>query len=914
MRYYWCLLPVLALGPQAWGGSAPRTVYRIETVAGSNLIGDNGPATAAQISSIQGIALDRFGNLYLSDTDNHRVRRVSTSGVITTVAGTGTAGFSGDGGPATAAQLNLPYSVAVDSNGSLFIADLGNQRVRRVAPDGTIATVAGDGRKAASPDGIPASQASLLSPRNLAVDDAGTLYFSEFEGHRVRKVGSDGRISTAAGTGQSGFRGDGTAAAGALLSYPAGLAVDRSGSLYIADSGNNRIRKVYAGGTIGTVLGGSSATALSGPIAVAVDLAGALYVADSSFVVRTYTASARWMDFAGNGAPGFGGDGGPATRAMLAAARDLFPGAAGGLYIADGARVRFVDSTGVIHTFAGDGYVSSVGDGHAATSAILHQPAGVAIDSAGNLFIADPGTERVRQVLPGGNITTFAGTGTAGLGSEGASASASPLNSPMGVAVDPSGNVTIADTYNHRICQVSADRRVRTVAGTGSSGSGADGAPPLATALRGPRAVCLDRAANLYIVDTSNHRVLRLPPGGVVQTVAGNGSPGAAGDGGPAPLAQLNQPSGCALDSYGNLYIADTVNNRVRKVGPSGVISTVAGGQSGIGDEGPAVAAGLNAPAAVAVDDSGDIYISDSGNHRIRQVTPDGVIHTIAGTGLPGFSGDNGPALSALIDTPGGLFLDGAGALYFADSHNNRIRRLVPDAVVPPDPIVLPPPLAAVNALSLQPGPVAPGEIVSVFGAGLGPEAGVPGTLDASGLLANLVAGVEARFDGVPAPLFYVQAGQVNAQVPYTVAGAASTHLEMRYQGAVTGSLDLPVAAAAPALLPVVTNQDGSQNSDSAAAPPGTVLTLYATGEGLSDGANIAGKPAVAPLTHPALPVTVTIGGLPAETLFAGSAPGMVGLMQINVRTPGGFLAAGKANLSLTVGGAAAPAVAVWLK
>src|SRR2546427_11279326 len=173
MRYS-CLLALLAACPQARGAAAPRIFYRVETVAGSSLIGDLGPATAAQISNIQGIALDRFGNLYLSDTDNHRVRKVSTAGVITTVAGTGAAGFSGDGGPASAAQLNFPYGLAVDYNGYLYIADLGNQRVRRVAPDGGIATIAGDGRKASSPDGGPAAQASLLSPRNLAVDDAGT--------------------------------------------------------------------------------------------------------------------------------------------------------------------------------------------------------------------------------------------------------------------------------------------------------------------------------------------------------------------------------------------------------------------------------------------------------------------------------------------------------------------------------------------------------------------------------------------------------------------------------------------------------------------------------------------------------------------------------------------------------------------
>jgi uncharacterized protein (TIGR03437 family) len=920
MKYYVCLRTLVGLllaCPQAWGASVPR-IYRIETVAGSGLNGDQGSATAAQISNVQGIAMDRFGNLYLSDTDNHRVRRVSPSGIITTVAGTGVAGFSGDGGTATAAQLNLPYGLAIDYNGNLYIADLGNQRVRRVGPDGTIATVAGDGRRASSPDGGAAAQASLLSPRNLAVDDAGTLYISEFEGHRVRRVATDGKISTAAGTGQAGYRGDGSAATGALVSYPAGLAVDRSGALYIADSGNNRIRKIYPSGTIGTVLGGSPSTALSAPIAVAVDAAGTIYTADASFVVRSFTLAGKWQDFAGIGAPAFNGDGGLATKASLTAVHDLLASPYNtSVYIADGVRVRWVDLAGVIRTCAGDGYVHSVGDGLQATLANLNQPSAVALDLAGNLFIADTGTQRVRQVVKKGTISTAAGTGVAGIGAEGAIASIAPLNFPMGVAVDPSGNLLIADSYNHRIRQVTPDGRIRTVAGTGVSGYGADGSPPLTVALRGPRGVCTDRGGTLYVVDTSNHRVLRIPVGGVVQTVAGNGSPGDGGDGGQASLAQLNQPAACHVDSFGNLYIADTLSHRIRKVSASGVMSTVGGtGAAGFsGDEGAAIAAQLSGPLGIAADDAGNLYIADSGNHRVRLVTPDGIIHTIAGVGIPGFSGDGGAALTAQINLPAGLVLDGSGALYVTDSGNQRIRRLVLDTAIAPDPITLPPAaLSVVNALSLQTGTVAPGEIVSIFGDGLGPESGVPGGIDATGLLANLVAGVEVRFDGVPAPLFYVQNQQINAQAPYTIAGAASTHVEVRVRGKSAGTIDLPVAAASPALLPVITNQDGSPNGDTAPAPPGSVLTLYATGEGVTDGANIAGQPAGVPLARPLLPVTVTIAGIPVDVLFAGSAPGMVGMLQINARVPSGFLAPGKTDLALTVGGTAATAIAVWLK
>jgi uncharacterized protein (TIGR03437 family) len=419
----------------------------------------------------------------------------------------------------------------------------------------------------------------------------------------------------------------------------------------------------------------------------------------------------------------------------------------------------------------------------------------------------------------------------------------------------------------------------------------------------------------LFVVDTFNHRVLQAAPLPLVATTAGNGSRGNAGDGGPARLAQLNQPSACALDSAGNLFIADTLNHRIRKVDSAGTISTVAGtGAAGFsGDEGPATAAGISAPLGVVVDDNGDIFIADTGNNRIRQVTADGLIHTIAGQNAAGFAGDGGPAASAEIDAPGGLYLDGAGDLYFADTGNNRVRRLVP-ASAAPSPLVALTPLSAVSAASLLPGPVAPGELIVVFGAGLGPESGVAGVLDSSGVLANLLSGAEVRFDGVPAPVFYAQFGQMNVQVPYTVAGNAVTHVQALYQGIVSGSLDLVVVAAAPALFPVVVNQDGSPNSALDPTALGSILTFYATGEGLTNGPNVSGQAAAVPYPSPILPVTLTVAGFPAQILYAGSAPGAVGLLQVNARVPAGFIPTGPVAAELAVGSAVAPDLTIWLK
>ena len=255
--------------------------------------------------------------------------------------------------------------------------------------------------------------------------------------------------------------------------------------------------------------------------------------------------------------------------------------------------------------------------------------------------------------------------------------------------------------------------------------------------------------------------------------------------------------------------------------------------------------------------------------------------------------GDGGPAIGALLNGPQGLFLDGAGDLYFADTGNNRIRRLVPDPVAPA-PVIQSTAITVVNAISLREGAVAPGEIAAIFGAGLGPDTPVTGVLDADGVLPGTLGGVEVRFDGTLAPIFYAQSGQVNVQVPYTVAGSETVSVEVRYQEKLVGAASVPVAPSAPAMLALATNPDGSPNAESAPAPRSTWMTFYATGEGLTDGPNVAGKPAQAPYPHPLLPISLTIAGVNAEILYAGSAPDMIGVLQINARIPGGFVAPAK--------------------
>jgi uncharacterized protein (TIGR03437 family) len=898
------------IGPTA--GVAQPGPYRIQTVAGSSNIGDGGPAISAQITNIQGIASDAAGNFYLADTDNARVRKVAANGTITTLAGTGVAGFSGDGGPATSAQLNLPYGVAVDASGAVYVADLGNNRVRKIAPSGNISTFAGNGAMSSAGDGGPATAASLNTPRNLAIDSSGNLYIAEFDGQRIRKVGADGTIATIAGTGTAGFGGDNGAPTQAQLSYPAGLAFDSGGALYIADSGNNRVRRILSG-LIATVAGTASSP-LNTPVAVALGANSTLYVTDFNPVVHVLNSGGSWGLYAGTGSNGFSGDGGPAGLAQLAQPHDLTVDTGGNLYIADGVRVRKVNSTGTIKTVAGDGYLNAVGDFGSATNAVLYQPSAVSQDAAGNIYIADTGTQRVRQVSPGGIITTVAGNGTASSSGDKISSTTATLNFPMGVAVDANGNLIISDTQNQRVREVTAGI-IQTVAGTGVAGLGTADQLASQTQLNNPRNTCMASNGTMFVADTGNHRVLTISKAALISVALGTGTPGYNGDGGQAFLAQVNLPSACAVDASGNLYVADSGNNRIRKVTPAGIVGTAVGtGTPGsAGDEGLANAAMLNGPRGVALDGNGNLFIGDTGNNRIREVTPDGVIHTIAGQGPAGFAGDGGPATAARLNAPAGILLDGSGNLYVADFGNNRVRVLVPDSSAAQ--VTLPGGLTVVNAASQVAGSVAPGEIVSIQGVNLGPSTGVSGLFDQSGNLPPVLGQVVVQFDGVAAPLTYVQASQIYVQVPYTVSGNLSTQVQLYYQGQAEAAVGVPVTTAAPGLYAGVVNQDGSFNSQLQPAARGSNITMFGTGQGLTNPASVTGQAAKSPAAPPVLPVGMKINGVQATIVSAANALGQAGILQVVATIPSATIVpAGSVQAVLAVGTASAPPITIWLK
>ena len=337
-----------------------------------------------------------------------------------------------------------------------------------------------------------------------------------------------------------------------------------------------------------------------------------------------------------------------------------------------------VSGSDTITTVAGVGTAGSAGDGGQATSAQLSTPDGVAVDGQGNVYIADVGNSRVRKVTPGGIISTVAGTGTAGFSGDGGQATSAQLKIPIAVAVDGQGNVYIADIGNQRIRKVTTDGIISTLAGTGTAGFSGDGGQATSAQLNGPEGVAVDAQGNVYISDASNFRVRKVTAGGIISTFAGTGTAGFSGDGGQATSAQISAPLFLAVDSAGNVYIPDLVNQRVRKVTAGGVISTVAGtGTAGFsGDGGQAISAQLHSPVGVGVDPAGNLYIADIGNERVRKVTAGGVISTVAGTGTAGFSGDGGQAISAQINSPVGVAVDGQGSVYFADAGNLRVRKI----------------------------------------------------------------------------------------------------------------------------------------------------------------------------------------------------------------------------------------------
>ena len=625
----------------------------IDTIAGtgnSGYTGDNGPAVEARLDKPQGVFVDSSENIYIADTENHVIRKVdATTREITTVAGNGSHGYSGDNGPATQAQLDKPSAVFVDALENIYIADTENHVIRKVDGEtGIITTVAGNGSGGYSGDTFQATLASLKKPLGVFVDSSNNIYIADTENHVIRKVdGGTNIITTVAGDGDHGYLGDDGPATSAKLDKPSGVVVDSLGNIYIADTENHRIRMVY-------------------------DDAGTMTI----------------TTVAGNGSGDYSGDGDQAILASLKKPKTVWLDEIGNLLIADteNSRIRKVSvTTKDITTAAGNGSEGYSGDYGLAIDASLKKPQGVCAyesPAPAYLFIADPSNYRIRKVdLKEGFLTSAAGTIWSGYNGDNILAAMARLNYPFGVHLDASGNLYIADTYNHRIRKVNAKTGIiTTVAGTGSKGFSGDGGPATSARLRYPFSVYVDSAGNIYIVDTYNYRIRKVDAQTqIITTVVGDGSAKFQGDGGLAIDASIMKSYDVAVDKEGNLYIADSHSHCIRKVdATTGIIDTVVGqgtNAGSSGDGGLATEALLNTPTGVYVDASGNIYVTDTKNDVVRKVdATTKIINTVAGNGTPGFSGDGGLATQAQLDYPEGVWVDSSGNMFIVDTDNCRVR------------------------------------------------------------------------------------------------------------------------------------------------------------------------------------------------------------------------------------------------
>jgi sugar lactone lactonase YvrE len=752
----------------------------VTTLAGSlsNTSGStDGTGTNASFNIPTGVAVDSAGNVYVADFGNHRIRKITPTGVVSTLAGSSQGSTDGTG---TNASFNYPHGVAVDSVGNVYVADQVNNRIRRITPEGVVTTLAGSlSNTSGSTDGT-GTNASFSAPRGVAVDSVGNVYVADIGNHRIRRITSTGVVTTLAGSlSNSNGSIDGTGT-NSQFSNPTGVAVDSAGNVYVADQSNQRIRKITSTGVVTTLVGSSSGSAdgtgtnatFSGPTGVAVDSVGNVYVADQinhrirRIIAKTYSllpyttqtgssaitvpaSTTQTLNFAvpSSSLPStltlagtwvlklyaflvsstssatitcqvFNGttlltsgtssvivssmtvqlypitfiiptvnipdyleldvivttQSSPLTFQFTAPNLSLIETSLPITTLKPSSGLMLPLASGTVNfpfvtTLAGSLSNTSGSTDGIGTNASFNIPRGVAVDSAGNVYVADNNNHRIRKIDTGGVVTTLAGSSAGSANGTGTNAG---FTFPSGVAVDSAGNVFVADQLNHRIRRITPEGVVTTFAGS-TSGS-TDGTGTNAS-FNTPFGVAVDSAGNVFVADTVNNRIRRITSAGVVTTLAGSLSNTSGSTDGTGTNARFNAPQGVAFDSAGNVYVGDTGNNRIRRITSAGVVTTLAGSLSNLtgSANGTGTNATFNAPRGVTVDSAGNVYVADGINHRVRRITSEGVVTTIVGSSAGSV---DGIATNASFNTPIGVAIDSAGNLYIGEQDNHRIRKL----------------------------------------------------------------------------------------------------------------------------------------------------------------------------------------------------------------------------------------------
>lgn len=664
----------VAAAPGDW------TFVTVAGVAEGGIGARDGVGTAARFNYPGGAAVAPDGTIYISDILNHTIRKISPTGIVTTLAGLAGEAGTTDGRGATS-RFSEPRDVALDADGNVYVADSGNHTIRKITPAGVVSTLAGAAGSPGSANGTGKS-ARFRHPGSVALDTAGNVYVADTEAHTVRKITPVGAVTTLAGSANVFGSSDGQGSA-ARFRAPQGIATDAAGNIYVADTSNHTIRKVSPDGTVTTLAGtagqsGSTdgtgnAARFNQPFAIESAPDGTLYLSDAgNRVIRKISASGEVTTLAGK-AGSEGSTDGTGTAALFYSPLGIAAGPGEMVYVGDSYNhtIRAITAAGAVTTFAGSSSASGTNDGPALLARFKYT-LGPAITSDGTLYVSDVGNHTIRKISPAGEVSTFAGTiGTSGT-NDGVGTAAS-FQSPLGLAVDAQNNVFVADNANHTIRKITPAGEVTTFAGAPGSAGTNDGVGAAAR-FRNPQAVTIDKDNNVFVADTMNHTIRRITPAGEVTTFAG--TPGSSGSqNGTGGSARFNLPLGISTDGAGNLHVADTYNHILRKITPAGAVTTLAGAAGSVGSaNGSAQSARFNYPFGIAADPAGVVYVADQQNHLIRRVAPSGDVTTIGGAaGAPGSV--DGTGGDSRFNYPYSLAVDASGNLFVADTYNHSLRK-----------------------------------------------------------------------------------------------------------------------------------------------------------------------------------------------------------------------------------------------
>ena len=660
LRALVCLIAILQTSLCA----AAEIAYQWKTLAGlpGGAGNTDGARTIARFGNLSGLAVDAAGDVYVVDGGNFTIRKISATGVVSTIAGS--SGQSGTiDGTGTAARFSSSVSrIAVDKNGNLYVTD--NQTVRKITPGGIVTTLAGIPGLRGSSNGT-SSNARFRDPEGLAVDASGTIYVADTGNSTIRRITPAGDTSLYAGFPGSTGVANGPALFGATFYHPMSVSLDSSGNVFVGDTFNHRIRQITTLGTVSTLAGDS--TQFNDIWDSTIDASGNIYAADgNNRRVRKISKSGFINTFA------------TGIFAWRVAATP-----SGTVYATESSSIVYkITSAGAVSVYAGS--VSYKGSTNGTgTAARFSAPEGVAIDANGNVFVADTANHTIRKVTAMGVATTIAGV-AGSLGSTDGAAATARFRSPTGLAINGSGLIFVADRANHAIRMINAAGTVSTFAGTAGS-SGTTNASGASARFTNPSALALAADDSLFIADEGNHLIRRITSDGTASTFAGTVSTSGSADG-IGTAATFRSPRGIVVNKVtGVVFVADTGNHTIRQIASDGSVTTLAGSAGSTGStDGTGSAARFNRPTALTLDADGNLYVTDSNNHTIRKVTLAGEVTTIGGS--PGVaSHQDGTGSAAIFALPSGIAASPAGNLYVADTSNNRIAsgiQLVPRLIV----------------------------------------------------------------------------------------------------------------------------------------------------------------------------------------------------------------------------------------